>query len=411
MLVLVACLLMTRLLAAPPGDRWAAAWADSRLVGLGLVMGFAALTRNEAIWLALTWVILVVAPARPVKGEGPSPEDSDDVELRARRIFRGAAGTLRLIAVPAVVAFAVFAPWALRDWLVFGSPLPGQAVANAFSVSGFDIFAFSNPPTLSRYLGAGIRRLVDMRVDGFSHNLFSVLLLPSFPIGAIGLVALPWFGRGRAVRPLLIVSVLTFAVTTLLFPVATTWGTYLHAAAPAHVLLIVSCLFALDALIVRVGRFRGWTRPVAWLGPTLTIAAAIAFSAVLLPGFGQQAKDVQTRYAALSSQLAAAGHPVATLGPVISDFPIWWAEAERAPALGLPDEPPASILALAGKFPGTHFMVLQLDRQVPLAGGHRRRWTTHGLLPRSGPPSATQRSVTHGDSRPPACSSWSVRES
>src|SRR5437762_9964632 len=30
-----------------------------------------------------------------------------------------------------------------------GSPLPGQAVSNAFSVTGFDIFAFQDPPTRS----------------------------------------------------------------------------------------------------------------------------------------------------------------------------------------------------------------------------------------------------------------------
>ena len=153
-------------------------------------------------------------------------------------------------------------------------------------------------------------------------------------------------------------SLLTFASTTLLFPVATTWGTYLHASGPAHVLLIVSCLFALDALIVRVGRFRGWTRPVAWLGPALTIFVAGVFSLIFLPDFGRQSADVQATYRALAMQLAAVGRPVAGMGPVISDFPIWFAEAERAPALGLPDEPPASILALARAVPGTHYLVV-----------------------------------------------------
>ena len=34
---------------------------------------------------------------------------------------------LRLIGVVAVVSLLVFAPWAIRDWVVFGNPLPGQA--------------------------------------------------------------------------------------------------------------------------------------------------------------------------------------------------------------------------------------------------------------------------------------------
>ena len=93
-----------------------------------------------------------------------------------------------LIAAVAAVAFLVFLPWAIRDWLTFGSPFPGQAVANAFSISGFDIFAWNDPPTLSRYLAVGPAQLLEMRVDGFTHNLFSVLLLPGLPVSLIGLI-------------------------------------------------------------------------------------------------------------------------------------------------------------------------------------------------------------------------------
>ena len=81
------------------------------------------------------------------------------------------------------------------------------------------------------------------------HNLFTVLLIPGFPTSLIGLVALPWFFRLGALAPLVVLSVIDVPVTSLLFPVSTTWGTYLHAAGPAHVLLIVSALLALDAAI------------------------------------------------------------------------------------------------------------------------------------------------------------------
>src|SRR5439155_9035353 len=82
------------------------------------------------------------------------------------------------------------------------------------------------------------------------------------------------------------------------------------------------------------------------------------FTAMLLPPFGGQSRDVQNRYRALAAELAAIGRPASSMGPVISDFPIWWAEAERAPALALPDEPPASVLALAHAFPGTRYLVM-----------------------------------------------------
>ena len=121
-----------------------------------------------------------------------------------------------------------------------------------------------------------------MRIDGFSHNLLSVLLVPSFPIGLIGLLRLPWTGRIRALRPLLVVSLLTFWITTLFFPVATTWGTFLHAAGPGP-RPADRRLPARPRCPVRRGSsaWRGWTKQVAWLGATLTIASAVLFSLTL----------------------------------------------------------------------------------------------------------------------------------
>lgn len=316
------------------------------LLGLGVLLGLAALTRNEAAWLALTWVVIAwTMPPRAWTGE-----------QRADR-------RLRLIAIPAAVALAIYAPWAIRDWAVFGSPFPGQAVTNALFVTGFDVFAWQDPPTLGRYLAQGWPAIVQAHVDGLIHNLVSVLLVPSFPVGLIGLVALPWTAvrTARALRPLLLVSVLTFLVTSLVFPVATTWGTFLHAAGPVQVLLLVSSLVGLDGLIVRIGRIRGWTRPVAWLGPALTASVAALFS-LSIAGFGAQSADVARRYAALTPALDGIGADHGRAGPVITDFPIWFAETQRAPALGLPDEPPASVLALARRFGARYLIISDEDR-------------------------------------------------
>jgi hypothetical protein len=188
--------------------------------------------------------------------------------------------------------------------------------------------------------------------------------VPSFPIGLIGLVALPWTTLRRARRtttltPLLVFSTITFLVTSLAFPVATTWGTFLHASGPVQVLLLVSCLLALDAFIARVGVVRGWTRPVAWLGPTLTTATAALF-ALSIVGFGTQSADIERRYAALTVQLARIGADAGRDGPVIADFPIWFAESQRAPALGLPDESPESVVDLARRF-GARYLVMSSD--------------------------------------------------
>jgi hypothetical protein len=316
---------------------------DARLVGLGALLGLAAWTRNEAAWLALIWVVMVLSL------RGPS--------------FRTKAF---MVALPGVVAFALFAPWAVRDWIVFGNPLPGQALTNALSIRGSDVFAWSEEPTLARYLAVGPARLLEMRVDGIAHNLMQVLLLPGAPLSIVGLVALPWFVRSVTLRPVVLLAALTFLITSLLFPIATTWGTFLHAAGPAHVLLIVSALLGLDAVLARLGAARGWTRPVAWLGATLTVAGAVLFSVVLMPTFGRGSRDTANRYVALAGEMAAAGMPLQSLGPVITDYPIWLSETSGVPGLALPDELPAAVLDLAAAFPGARTLILH--------GGQHTLW-------------------------------------
>jgi Dolichyl-phosphate-mannose-protein mannosyltransferase len=334
-LALSACLLMARIARDPRGGRL----TDPRLVGMGVLTGLAALTRNDAVYLGLAWVI---------------------VAWGMTGFTRGAR--VRLIAAVAVVAGLVFLPWAIRDWVEFGSPFPGQAVANAFSVTGFDIFAWNDPPTLSRYLAVGPARLLEMRVEGLTHNLFNVLLFPGVPISIIGLVGLPWAIRGAAIRPVVIVAFATFLITSLVFPVSTTWGTFLHASGPAQVLLVVSALLALDASIAWVGVRRGWTRPVAWLGALLGVAGSLLFSVAVLPSFGSASRGTAERYDALAAVMAGIGHPLdASAGPVITNFPIWMAEARRIPALALPDEPPRDVLDLASTFDAR--LVVLLDAE------------------------------------------------
>ena len=328
-----ACLLMTRVLRDPRGARL----LDPRLLTMGLLVGAAALTRNEALWVAMVWAWLAIR-----RGGSPLPE------------------RLRLIGVVAVVSLLVFAPWAARDWIVFGNPLPGQAVSNALSVTGFDIFAWNDPPTLSRYLAVGPARLIEMRVEGLAHNVFNVLVFLGIPLSVIGILALPWQARDRALRPVVLVSALAFLVTSLLFPVATTWGTFLHAAAPVHVLIIVSALGALDAGLARLGGRMGWTRPIAWLGAVLAVGGSALFAVALVPILAARARDTARTFAVLAGEMAAIGAPLDGARPVIADFPIWLAETQRVPTLALPDEAPSDVLDLAEEF-GARWLIMTND--------------------------------------------------
>jgi len=353
-LSLAACLLMTRISARPVGAR------DRRLVALGLLIGFAGLTRSEALWLGLAWLIVAWRWTPTASGARPS---------RLERV--------RLVAVPAAVAALVFAPWVVRDWLAFGTPLPGQAVANALSINATDIFAYQDQPTLARYLAQGPVALVGLRVTGILFNLVSVLIVPGFPVGLVGLLALPGCARLHALRPLLLVATTTFLVTSLVFPVSTTWGTFLHAAGAIYVLLTASCLVALDAFIAWVGRIRHWWRPVAWLGPALATAVAIPLLFVSVGSLDRQANKTQARFDAMPAAMDRAGVPLADNAPIITDNPIWLAETAHVTTLALPEESPEAVLALARQFGARLLVIVGIDEN--------REWP--GVLHDGGPAS------------------------
>jgi hypothetical protein len=365
-LSLAACLLMTRIGArTPEGSRPAEqgrlpdlpgeggrrfdlpvvrSLLDRRLIALGLLIGFAGLTRSEAVWLGLAWLVAAWRWTLTPAGERPC------------RLER-----LRLIAVPAAVAAIVFAPWAVRDWLVFGSPLPGQTLANALSVNPTDIFAYQDQPTLAHYLAQGPAALLGMRVTGILHNLVEVLIVPGFPIGFVGLLAISNCARLHPLRPLVLVAVVTFLVTALVFPVSTTWGTFLHAAGAIYILLIVSCLVALDAFIAWIGRLRHWWRPVAWLGPALATAVVVPLMLVSVVSLDRQADTARARYEALPAALDRAGVPLSANAPIITDNPIWLAETAHVTALALPEESPEAVLSLARRFGSRLLVVVQTD--------------------------------------------------
>jgi hypothetical protein len=255
-----------------------------------------------------------------------------------------------MVGTPAVIAVAAYAPWAVRQWATFGTPLPGQALANALTRIPSDIFAWADRPTLDRWLAQGPAKLVADRVDGLAHNVWTVLVVPALPVGVMGLLGLPWILRSVVMRPLLIGATLTFVATTLLFPVSTTWGTFLHAAGPVHVLLLVSAMAGADAVVAWVGRRRAWRPGAAVLAPIVVLALVVPMVLLTIASIGGGSVETERRFAELRRATEAAGIPLAASAPVISDSPVWLAESARVGALALPQESPADVLDLARTF-------------------------------------------------------------
>ncbi len=324
------------------------------IAALGVALALAYLTRMEAVWFGLAFAVLVV-----------------------RQIgFR--AGLPRILGTAAVAALAS-APWWLRNLAVFGTPLPGQVSDNILLTRNEQIFGYLERPTLEGFLGQGPVTLAANVANAARHNLVDVLLVPAGVIAAVGLVTLlvsvtrrPDATRalaGSSLVALLIGAAITFVATTLLFPVATLWGTFEHAAGPAVIALTVLAALGADAAVARIREWRDWPRSNSWLAPAALVALTVPIT-LLQVGLaaGHAARDqriIGELATALPAALAATGADDGLV--LISDRPIWLSDALDRPVIALPDEPVASVLSLANEFDATAVLIVEDRGRHPQA--------------------------------------------
>ena len=163
------------------------------LLAVGLLLGLAYLTRMEAIYLGLVFVLLAWTAG-----------------VRGGQLVARVGGV-------AVVGALVALPWWLRNMAAFGTPLPGQLADNAFLTRNEQIFAWHDQPTLAGFLGQGPVTIATNIAAGAWHNLFDVLLLPGTVLAAVGLVTIAAAAGGGAAssRPRALWAVLVFGADRL----------------------------------------------------------------------------------------------------------------------------------------------------------------------------------------------------
>jgi hypothetical protein len=315
--------------------------------GLGLTLGLLYLSRSEAIWFGLAYLVLLFHARR-----GSSRQGLGRPSL---------AGSLWPVVFGGLL---VVVPWLIRNAAAFGSPFAGQALENALITRNEQIFAFVDRPSVADFLGQGIVAIVGNQGVGLLHQLVNVLLIPAFPIGLIGTLALIAMRRPTALRALLVSGLLIFLATALLFPVATLWGTFLHASGPLLAALCVMAAFGMDALIARARAARAWSRENAWL-------ATAALLAIVIPLAGFEALIVSVQSARERDRITAAAEAARNLpeiqagGTVISDHPVWLAEALGVPAIALPDESTSDVGRLVDTFRAVLIVVIDERGRYP----------------------------------------------
>ena len=351
--MLTAALLVPRALGLRDGQRSTSAQRPSIVAGLGLgaAMGGAYLSRQEVIWMGLVVLLMAwwTSPSRPA---------SSRLRDAATRLWPVVAG-----------GALVVLPWLLRNIRDFGGPFPGQAVENAFLRRNEDIFAFAERPTLESYLEQGLATVLGNPLAAAWDGLFNVLAIAAFPIGVSGLLALigmrkaPALRRPTALTALLLSGGLIFASTVLLFPVATLWGTFLHASGPLLAGLVVVAALGGDALLARISRARKWDQPNVILAPIALLAVTLLLAFFQVRVFSQQSQDAQTRYQALAASIDAFADGEASEIPdtLISDHPMWLADVLDRTAVALPDEGIGTLTEL-GRLFDTRWVVVVDER-------------------------------------------------
>ena len=342
-----------------PGVVGARRVAVARGLLLGVVLGLAYLARQEVIWLGLAIVIATWVAIR---------RERDDVDRRPA--IRRDVGTLVRRLVPVVIGGSVVVlPWLARNATTFGTPFPGQTLENAVLRRNEDIYAFAERPSLAAYLGQDLATVLGNPLAAAWDGLVSVIVLPAFPVGVVGLVALvlmrrsPAFGLTGPLGVLLLSGALTFLATVLVFPVATRWGTYLHASGPLIVALAVAATLGGDAILARISTIRAWPKPNVIIAPIALVSITLVLLGLQVLIVSRQAHTLSDRYASVRGGVEAAasalGEPVP--GLVISDHPIWVADALGREAAALPDEGPAALARLARTL-GTTWLVVVDER-------------------------------------------------
>jgi hypothetical protein len=321
---------------------------------LGLTLGLTYLARQEVVWVGLT-LLLLAAPT--------ILRSSVDGRVRT---------ALRLLGPVAVGGLVVVVPWLIRQQLTFGGEAAGQIVDNLLLLRNEQIFAIHDTPSLAAFLAQGPGGILGNIARAVAAQLTDTLVLGAFPVGVVGLVALIGLRRRPSLRTpsalvaLLVSGGITFAATALLFPVATRWGTFQHAAGPLLVALIVVAVLGMDAVMTRISTARGWDPVNVIVGPAALVALTIPVTLIQLASVRGSAVEMQRRIEAVAMALDASAATSADAAdelaaPLVSDHPMSLAWVLHRPVLVLPDDPP-SVLGELARATGARQLVLLDER-------------------------------------------------
>lgn len=339
----------------PPGE-------EGSYLGLGLLIAMACLTRADGLLLLvavpLAWWLLP-QPSRPPVERPESataqlvwnhwPRDRAE-EIEQKSLGPGMSSLLDLVVALAIVV----APWLVRNYLAFGTPLPSSILSQAWLTDYVDTFNYWNQPTWQTLVDQGWQAILVQRGQALLHN-GSVFLLSTFPWGLLALPGL-WLLRSRwSFFPPLVYGLLLFFVTALVFPVSSTAGTFYHSLGAVMPFLALAAAYAVQQGVHRTikNRERGGTIFAAVTAGLLVLAAAQVI--ITLPAVAERHQAEKEQFEVVAEWLTRNANPgdvVMTTQPYTLNY------VSGHPSIVLPgNEPPNSAWEAAQRY-GAHFLVI-----------------------------------------------------
>ena len=337
------CLLFLAFTQQRPAKKW---WFLA-----GLTAGLAHLTRADGVLLlvvgGLVWLF----------------NEIRDWRLEIKKPFP--ASSLQSPIILLLGYLLVMTPWFIRNWRVWGRPLPVSGTQTIFLTTYDDLFAYGRSFNLAHFLEWGWGNILQSKLNGLllAGGTFIAVCGVVFLTPLIVWGWLKWWrdeGKRPYLRPLNWYALLLFASMSLIFTLPGGRGGLLHSSVALWPWLMVLATaglgYAVDWMAIKLPHWEPQKAKPRFA--MLFVVVAFAISATLFYARADSTLEAEV-YAEVGEMLPETAVVMAGNAPGVYYH-------TGLPALSIPNEPMSVLQEVAVRYGVTH-LLLDADYPLPLA--------------------------------------------
>ncbi len=265
---------------------------------------------------------------------------------------------------------AVMLPWFVRDSLVFGTPLPTAGSQTIWLTNYDQLYSYGRPLTLATYLSWGWANILRSKLDALWLNLQTVVSVWGMVfLAPLALVGWWKLRHHRLFQLAAVYAGLLFLAMTLVFTFPGPRGGLFHSGGALLPFVFLAAIVGLDRLIDGIAaRRKTWDAGAAkrvfsagLVGLALVVTTFVLYQRLVVDTRWRQG---DATYERVAGWMAANAEPQSVV--MVGDPASYW-YVSRSPAIVIPNEPLATVLAVADRYTA-RYLVLDHNRPAPLAG-------------------------------------------